>query len=166
MFIEVFCDGASRGQGSIDPGEAACGVLIYRNKKLIGQFARGLGRRSNNEAEYEAVLNAIMMCWAADLSDPIIYSDSKLVVFQVNGDWQCKASALVPYLLTIQDIQEVFRFRIKYAPRDSHGIKMADALANEFLDNLQTRIGQIPKKRHKVRLRNTNKPPIHENLED
>ena len=55
MNIEVFCDGASRGQGQKKVGDAACAVVVYKNRKKIAQFARGLGHRSNNEAEYEAV---------------------------------------------------------------------------------------------------------------
>lgn len=140
MLVEVYCDGASRGQGTADPGEAACAVVIYKNSKPVGQMARGLGRRTNNEAEYEAVLLAILMCWAADLQDPIIYSDSQLVVKQVNGHWQCKAPALVPLLMTIQDISEVFRFRLQQNSRKTPGIQIADGLAKSFLDSFQERM--------------------------
>lgn len=153
--IEAYVDGASRAQGTRDDtgtvrrGEAACGITIYRNRKLIGSFARGLGKRSNNEAEYEAVLNCIMMCWAADLADPIIYSDSLLVVKHINGDWDCNVAELLPYLLTIQDISEVFRFRVRHVLRSDAGIKHADWLANEFLDALAVRLGDAPRKRRK-----------------
>ena len=148
MLVEVYVDGASRGQGTEVMGEASCGIVIYKNRKLIGSFARGLGKRTNNEAEYEAVLNAIMMCWAADLQDPIIYSDSKLVVNQVNGSWSCDTVELLPYLITIQDIREVFRFRLQHVPRRE--VNNADWLANEFLDKLSERMGIIPKKKRRL----------------
>jgi ribonuclease HI len=48
MHIEVFCDGASRGQGQKKLGEAACATVVYKNRKKVAQFARGLGARSNN----------------------------------------------------------------------------------------------------------------------
>jgi ribonuclease HI len=35
MHIEVFCDGAARGQGQKKNGEAACAVVVYRNRKKI-----------------------------------------------------------------------------------------------------------------------------------
>ena len=60
MIIEVFCDGASRGQGQKKVGEAACAVTVYKNRKKIAQFARGLGPRGNNEAEYEAVISGLL----------------------------------------------------------------------------------------------------------
>lgn len=138
MLIEVFVDGAARGQGFPGGSEASCGVVIYRNRKMIGQFARGLGQRTNNEAEYEAVLHGILLCWAGDLRDPIIYSDSQLVVNQVNGSWQCNSPELFPLLLTIQDLAEAFPFRIQHVPRKRvHG---ADALARDFLDTLAERM--------------------------
>lgn len=142
MLIEVYCDGASRGQGKpgVELGEASCAVIIYKNNKLVGQIARGLGKRTNNESEYEAVLLAILMCWAADLTDPIIYSDSLVVVNQVAEKWKCKTPALVPLLLTIHDIAEVFRFRLQHAGRKTVGIQQADHLCKEFLDTLEQRL--------------------------
>lgn len=143
MYIEVYVDGAARGQGSSNPVQAACGIVIYKNGKLIGQFARGLGSRTNNEAEYEAVLNGIMICWAAGLVDPIIYSDSTLVVNQVNKVWKCnpKNHNLVPYLLTIWDIMEVYHFRLQHVNRNK--VKQADSLANDFLDILSSHLEDL-----------------------
>lgn len=158
---ECFVDGASRGQGTGDgPGLAACAVVIYRNQKLVGQYARGLGRRSNNEAEYEAVLMAVLMCWAADLKDPIIYSDSTLVVNQVNGDWQCKNETLKPLLLSVNEIQEEFRFRIQHVPR--RYVSEADYLANEFLDKL-ARDGAETPVHQKTRRSRKAAPPLEAN---
>lgn len=136
---EIFVDGASRGQGREKLGLASCAVVIYRNQKLVGQFARGLGRRTNNEAEYEAVLTGLIMAWAADLKDPLIWSDSQLVVNQVNGIWQCHHESLLPLLLSIREIQEEFRFRLQYVPRKNVGD--ADYLAKAFLDQL---IAKLP----------------------
>lgn len=133
---ECYVDGAARGQGANDKtsGHGAAAVLIYKNKKLIGQYARALGRRSNNEAEYEAVLLALIMCWAADLKDPIIYSDSKVVVNHINGSWKCNTPELKPLLLSVKEIEEDFRFRIVQVPRQF--VSEADRLAKRILDNL------------------------------
>lgn len=137
---ECFVDGASRGQGTRDNegnlvhGHGAAAVLIYKNKKLIGQYARALGRTHNNQAEYEAVLIALMLCWAAGLEDPIIYSDSNLVVNQINGDWDCKNEDLIPLLLSVREIQEVYRFRIQHVSR--HVVTEADELVNKLLDDM------------------------------
>jgi ribonuclease HI len=137
MNIEVFCDGASRGQGQKKFGEASCAVVVYKNRKKVAQFARGLGARTNNEAEYEAVIAALLICSMSDFIDPIIYTDSAVVANQINGKWRCKNSALVPLLMTIQDIKEEYKFRVIQVPRAF--VWEPDSLANEFLNQLEER---------------------------
>jgi len=143
MNIEVFCDGASRGQGQKKYGEAACSVVVYRNRKKIAQFARGLGRRTNNEAEYEAVIAGLLICSMADLTDPIIYTDSSFVANQVNGNFKCKSPTLIPLLMTIEEIKDEFNFRVVQVKRDF--VWEPDALANAFLDELELRKEHISK---------------------
>ena len=137
MNIEVFCDGASRGQGQKKFGEASCGVVVYRNRKRIAQFARGVGPRTNNEAEYEAVIAGLLICSMADLVDPIIYTDSAVVANQINGKWRCKNDTLIPLLMTVEEIKEEYNFRVVQVPRSF--VWEADGLANEFLNQLKER---------------------------
>lgn len=137
MNIEVFCDGASRGQGQKRFGEAACAAIVYKNRKKIAQFARGLGSRTNNEAEYEAVIAGLLICSMSDLVDPIIYTDSAVVANQINGKWECKNAALMPLLMTIEDIKSEYKFRVVQVPRSF--VWEPDALANTFLDELELR---------------------------
>lgn len=136
MLIQVYCDGASRGQGQKDKGEASCAVVVYKNGKEIARYARGLGKRTNNEAEYEAVITGLLICSMADLPDPIIYSDSAVVVNHVAGRWRCTHPALLPLLRSIQIIQEHFRFRLEQVPREV--VSDADFLAKEFLNDLES----------------------------
>lgn len=143
MNIEVFCDGASRGQGQKKFGEAACSAVVYRNRKKIAQFARGLGPRTNNEAEYEAVIAGLLICSMADLADPIIYTDSAVVANQVNGKWKCKNPTLIPLLMTIEEIKDEFNFRVVQVKRSF--VWEPDALANAFLDELELRKEHISK---------------------
>ncbi len=137
MNIEVFCDGASRGQGQKKIGEASCAAVVYKNRKKVAQFARGLGSRTNNEAEYEAVISALLICSMSDFKDPILYTDSAVVANQINGKWRCQSRALLPLLMTIEDIKQEYPFRILQVPRNF--VWEADGLANEFLDQLEKR---------------------------
>lgn len=137
MIIEVFCDGASRGQGQKKIGEAACATTIYRNRKKIAQFARGLGPRSNNEAEYEAVIAGLLICSMGDLLNPVIYTDSAVVANQINGKWKCRNDSLLPLLMTVEDIRDEFNFKVVQVERSF--VWEPDALANEFLDTLEKR---------------------------
>lgn len=146
MIIEVFCDGASRGQGQKKIGEAACATTIYRNRKKIAQFARGLGSRSNNEAEYEAVIAGLLICSMGDLLNPIIYTDSAVVANQINGKWKCRNDSLLPLLMTVEDIRDEFNFKVVQVERSF--VWEPDALANEFLDTLEKR--KLPKTKDDV----------------
>lgn len=143
MTIEVFCDGASRGQGQKRFGEASCASVVYKNRKKIAQFARGLGQRTSNEAEYEAVISGLLICSMADLLDPIIYTDSAVVANQVNGKWQCRNDTLMPLLMTIEEIRSEFNFRVVQVKRSF--VWEPDQLANTFLDQLQERKNVIQK---------------------
>jgi ribonuclease HI len=144
MNIEVFCDGASRGQGQKKIGEASCAAVVYKNRKKVAQFARGLGPRSNNEAEYEAVIAALLICSMSDFLDPIIYTDSAVVANHINGKWVCRNSSLIPLLMTIEDIRQEYPFRVLQVDRSF--VWEADFLANEFLDQLKQRKQIINKK--------------------
>lgn len=145
MYVEIFCDGASRGQGQRKVGEAACATVVYKNRKKVAQYARGLGKRTNNEAEYEAVIASLLIAAMSDLYDPIIYSDSAVVVNQINKKWECKHPDLLPLLMSIREIQEDYRFRIIQVPRQL--VYEADDLASKFLDKLEyTKSLIVPKK--------------------
>lgn len=149
MNIEVFCDGASRGQGQKRIGEAACAVVVYRNRKKIAQFARGLGPRTNNEAEYEAVIAGLLICSMADLVDPIIYTDSAVVANQINGRWKCKNESLIPLLMTIEEIKAEYNFRVVQVARSF--VWEPDALAKMFLDTLEDRKELISRQQSRSR---------------
>ncbi len=141
---EIYCDGASRGQGQEDVGYAACAIVIYKNRVHIGQYARGLGRATNNEAEYEAVLMAIQASWFASLEETKIYSDSQLVVNQVTGKWDCTNEKLFPLLFSIREIQSVHPFELIKVPRKI--VHQADFLCNALLDNLEKQAATLKSK--------------------
>lgn len=142
MNIEVFCDGASRGQGQKRIGEASCAAVVYKNRKKVAQFARGLGLRTNNEAEFEAVISALLICSMSDFYDPIIYTDSAVVANQINGKWKCRNNSLLPLLMTIEDIREEFNFKVVQVERSF--VWEPDELCNQFLDKLEEK-----KQKHK-----------------
>lgn len=52
----------------------------------------------NNEAEYEALLARLRAAQKLKAADLEIYSDSQLVVSQVNGIFEAKDSQMVEYL--------------------------------------------------------------------
>lgn len=139
--IEVFIDAACRGNGvSGSTGASAIGIVIYRNRKVVGQYSRPIGERTSNEAEYEALIHSLFWCWSlsaieSDFHNPTIYTDSMTVHRQVTGAWNCKSDNLLPLLAAVLKFKENnYHFRLEHVPRKV--VAEADTLANMILDDV------------------------------
>jgi ribonuclease HI len=94
---------------------------------------RFLGIKTNNEAEYEALIEGLKAVseWKPDRLE--IFLDSKLVVEQVNGRWKVKEARLQSLLAKAKELLAGFPdFEIKHVERERN--KGADALANMAMD--------------------------------
>jgi len=129
--VTIFTDGASRG----NPGPAAIGVIIKDEKgNLIGTISRCLGATTNNRAEYQAVIAALEKAGSLGARQVVLYSDSELLVKQINGRYKIKHAALRPlYQEVVRLAGRLESFKINCIPRERN--KAADALANRALDN-------------------------------
>lgn len=126
----VHTDGAARG----NPGPAAIGVVIQdASGRVIYETSRSLGVRTNNEAEYMALIVALEYLKDSRPSEAEFCLDSELVVRQLNGRYKVKEPRLkalhgqVTLLLNA-----VPNHTIRHVPREENA--RADALANEALD--------------------------------
>jgi ribonuclease HI len=126
----VYTDGASRG----NPGPAGVGVVIEddRGMRLRG-LHRWLGVTTNNEAEYQALIEGLKAVadWKPDRVE--LYLDSKLVVEQMNGRYRVKSAELAPLYKRASDlVQQLPEVKISHVDREKN--KGADALANMAID--------------------------------
>ncbi len=132
MKLAVFCDGGARG----NPGPAAAGVVIFCQEKPLFQTGIFLGRRTNNEAEYQAVILALE--WLEQhwpMAEKVtFYLDSRLVVSQVNGHFRLRAANLRPLLTKVKKKINQLKGEINfvYVPREKN--QLADQLVNQALD--------------------------------
>lgn len=134
MKLVLYTDGAARG----NPGPAGIGIVLT---DMLGNEleARGeaIGNRTNNEAEYRALLRGLELAAAHHASELEVRTDSELMARQLRGTYQVKAANLKP--LFVQAQKALARFRpisIRHIPREQN--RRADALANEALDRLGT----------------------------
>lgn len=134
-YIQCFIDGAARNQGSSRLNDAAAACVIYKNRKEFARYARPLGCRTNNAAEYEALIQCLLLCTMNDFNRPIIYSDSAVVVNHTLGKWKCRSEDLLPYYIAVKSIQAEYVFDIVQVPRDK--VWLPDMLCNEALDVLE-----------------------------
>src|SRR2546423_12765693 len=89
--LRLRVDGGARG----NPGPAALGVVIEDDQgEKLRTFHKWLGVATNNQAEYQALIEGLkaMKDWDFDRLD--VYMDSKLGVEQVNGKWKVKEPEL------------------------------------------------------------------------
>ena len=130
--VTVFTDGASRG----NPGPAAIGVIIKDERgNLISTISRCLGATTNNQAEYQAVIAALEKAVSLGARQVALYSDSELLVKQINGRYKVKHTTLRPlYQEVVRLAGQLESFKITCIPRERN--KAADALANQALDDI------------------------------
>ena len=89
----VFVDGASNTMG------AGAGIVIITPEGIWLEHSFRLGfRASNNEAEYEALLVGLKMVLGIGARDVEAYSNSRLVVNQVQGNFEARDSRMKKYL--------------------------------------------------------------------
>lgn len=134
MDISVFTDGGSRG----NPGPAAIGVVVYdKNKNIVFELAKYIGNKTNNQAEYQAVLEAVKwICQqGAKINKVDFYVDSELVAKQLNGEYKIKSANIKPLTEQINQLRSTLPFKITFTHLLRDGNKKADQLVNQALDN-------------------------------
>jgi ribonuclease HI len=96
-------------------------------------FHRFIGRATNNEAEYQALIDGLKAVaeWKPDRLE--VYLDSKLVVEQIKGTYRVKKPELQPLFKQAKELLGVFdEVDIQHVERENN--RGADKLANLALD--------------------------------
>ena len=84
-------------------------------------------KASNNEVKYEALIAGLKLAKEVKVESLDIFSDSQLVVCQVNEEYQAWEEKMVAYLYKTQELLKSFSsFMIRQIPRSQ--IVEADAL--------------------------------------
>ena len=130
----IYCDGGARN----NPGPASIGIVInLRGKKEYSEF---IGRATNNQAEYRAVVFALKKVKqligkekSKDL-EVVIKSDSELLINQLNGRYKIEDKDLQSLFFEIWNLKPDFK-KVEFIqiPREEN--KEADLLVNQELNN-------------------------------
>lgn len=130
--LSVYTDGASRG----NPGPSAISYAIYDfTGHLIEKGAKCIGKHTNSEAEYEALLWAIERVRERTCDHLRLFSDSEFMVRQINGEYKASDERMKRYLETTLANKKLFAFfEVRHVSRDNPRIQLVDQLANEALD--------------------------------
>ena len=120
---EVHVDGASNKKGS------GVGLVLMSPEKVVIEKSLRLNfSATNNEAEYEALLEGMAMVQRMDGKSIKLFSDSRLVVGQVRGEFEAKDERMQGYLNQVKCMQLKFdSFNLLHVPRS--GNAHVDSLA-------------------------------------
>lgn len=128
--VKIFTDGGARG----NPGPAGTGFAIFDEAgEMIEGRGRYLGVATNNQAEYEAVIDAFEYAKKHRVTHIDLFADSKLIVEQLNRRFRVKDKKLaVLFVKAYNRSLEFESVRYTHIPREKN--KVADAFANQAMD--------------------------------
>ncbi len=137
---KIYIDGGSRG----NPGPAAIGFVVFDgNKREIYRYGEKIENCTNNIAEYRALIAALAYITGnnsehskkIDSKERVfVYSDSELLVKQINRHYRVRSTKLTPLFTQASELMEKRdRIEINYVERKENHI--ADWIVNRVLDN-------------------------------
>jgi len=127
---KLFIDGASRN----NPGPAGAGVCLFKDNESVLQKGCFLGTKTNNQAEYLALLLGIFYLKKnVTPGDQIqIISDSQLLIRQLQGVYRVKNETIRALYLLAQTMLRGIPCEFHHVLRDEN--KDADKMANLGVD--------------------------------
>lgn len=138
MFMQtyiIYTDGGARG----NPGPAGAGAVIQNAEgEVLKEVSKFLGKRTNNWAEYEAVilgLETLKKIVGTKTKNVTVEFrlDSELIVRQLSGLYQIKEETLFPQFIKVHNylVKDFPQVRFVHVRREKN--KHADALANRAM---------------------------------
>ena len=125
----LYFDGASKG----NPGESGAGWLILNGKEKV-EGSEYLGKKTNNQAEYTALIRGLEETLKRKWKEEIeIKGDSELIMKQLKGEYQVRSEKIKPlYKKAAKLLQKIEKWECKHVKREKN--KEADRLANKGID--------------------------------
>ncbi len=126
----LYTDGGSRN----NPGPAGIGGVAFDEVgREVFRFKKFMGTKTNNQAEYLALIEGLSLAVANGFTGVDIFLDSELVVRQLNGVYKIKHPEIQPLAGEVIKLKNKFKnIRFAHVLRDKN--KIADSLVNEAID--------------------------------
>jgi len=124
-------DGASKG----NPGLSGAGMVIYKNGNEIWSSCKFIGFKTNNQAEYSALIFGLKGALNLGIANLSVLGDSLLVINQVNNIYKVKSEGLYELYKEVQTLKIQFDYiDFNHVYREKN--KRADELSNVALENV------------------------------
>jgi len=117
------------GSARFNPGPAGVGVKVMAaDGRTTKEISRFIGNRTNNQAEYEAMLLGLREAMEHAAEQVVIETDSALIYNQLLGRFKVKDSGLKPLHARCRELlARLPRITLRLVPREEN--KAADKLA-------------------------------------
>ena len=127
----MYVDGAANQRGS------RVGLVVTSPEGIIIEKSLRLGfLATNNEVEYEALLEGMTMVQRMGARIVEVFSNSRLVVGQVKGEFEAKDTRMQDYLSQVKRLQSGFEsFSLQQVPRSKN--THANSLATLAISSAQ-----------------------------
>ncbi len=130
--LKIYTDGAARG----NPGPAACAFLFVDKNTIIHHGVSFIGKATNNQAEYQAIINALKAAENFCKGHIQIFSDSNLAIQQINKKWKINYPHLLKLCNKVYQLSEKYeKVEFFYIKRNNQFIQKCDKLCNDKLDD-------------------------------
>ena len=131
--LEIYVDGASR----VNPGPAAWSFILVKDTQKIHHNSGHIGNTTNNTAEYKAIINALKEAEKYTRWNIKVFSDSELVIRQINKVYRIKKAHLSELCDKIYNQRRKFEsVEFFHVRRTNQFIQVCDSLCNDCLNEM------------------------------
>ncbi|XP_074342458.1 uncharacterized protein LOC141680022 [Apium graveolens] len=136
-FWVLYFDGASKINSSGD------GLILQSTDGFLVKYAIKLDfTTKNNEAEYEALIVGLSIDGTLRVKNLKVCGDSKLVVSQVNGEFEARYEIMAKYIRLLRPLMTQFdKCHVEYIPREENS--KADALSKFTSYEIENSSGSV-----------------------
>lgn len=129
--LEIYTDGACRG----NPGPASISYLFIKDNEIIKKNGEYLGDSTNNQAEYKAIIFALIEAKSYTGNTVKVYSDSQLAIRQITKLWKINNPNLSELCNKVYKCAQQFKL-VEYChvSRENQYIKICDKICNDELN--------------------------------
>ncbi len=132
IVAKLYTDGGARG----NPGPAATGYVLFQGTKRIAEGGTYLGTATNNQAEYQAVIEGMQRAHQLGITSVAVFMDSELIVNQLQQKYKIKDPTLQKLFIKAWNLMQGFAsLTVTHIPREQNA--EADYLVNQTLDRHQ-----------------------------
>jgi ribonuclease HI len=136
--LKLYTDGGVRTGGVNGPTQGRSGpgsigyVVRDMDNTVLRKSGMHIGETTVNEAEYSAVIAGLYCARQMGATEVEVYSDSQLIVNQMNGTWACNAAILKDFKREAEvEVAEFESVEFNWIPREQNSL--ADSMTREYL---------------------------------